>query len=227
MIVVLHGDDTSSSYHRLTQFLEGYKNHHKIKLNKAQEYELEEIVFSRDLISEDKVIIAENTLSTLKKLPDFLKRVPEEIVLIFWEKTQLTPAKLQKLQKFAKLELFKTKSQIFDFLNALFPGSKDAISILQSAKADESILWHLQNRFLLLILYKMDLNKETASKISGRNIIEWQWDKIRFQASRFSLEKLLALYRGALKIDYLIKTGQTQLPTGTLISILLLKYLGR
>jgi len=225
MIIVLHGDDTASSYERLSQILDKFKDHLKVRLIKASPEEIQEAVLSTDLISAEKVVIVENFLSPFKKLPQFIEKLPQNIVLIFWEKTNLSPTKVQKLQKFAKVEFFKEKSPIFDLLDSISPNSQIPLSILPKLTRDDNLLWQLENRFLLMILSKLDTDIESVTKITKRYIFDWQWVKIKSQSSKFSLKTLLSLYNGSLKIEFMIKSGKTQLSENILLSVLFLKYL--
>lgn len=226
MIIVLHGDDIAASHERLSELTANFKNHLKVNVSqKASENEFREAIVSQDLISSSKVIVAENYLTSAQKIPTkILQTIPEDLVCIFWEKKQLTPARVSSLSKIARLELFKLKTSLFIFLDSLAPKSKTPITLLTELK-NESLLWQLQNRILLLILSKLNTEIESAAKITKRNIFDWQWEKIRYQASKFSLDNLLALYGASLRIDLILKSGKTNLPENTLIHMLLLKYL--
>lgn len=227
MIVVLHGDDEASSYQRLSQIEEEYKDCLKIRLSKNQTVEkLAEAVLTQDLTGTQKIIIAEDFLQPLKKLPhEFLKNIAKGTVVIFWEKTTLSAAKVTGLKKLAKLELFKQKTPLFTFLDSLAPKSKVTFSYLAGLKDTQALSWHLQNRILLLILSKLNITQEDAANITKRNIFDWQWEKIKYQASKFTLVTLISAYNASLRIDFLTKTGKSDLPQNTLISMLLLKYL--
>lgn len=226
MMFVLHGEDTASSYKRLSQIQENYKSFLKVKLGKnSMQEEITQAIFSTDLISSQKVVIVENYLAPLKKLPKFLEKVPKEIVLIFWEKSDLSPAKVKNLEKIAKVEYFKKSPQIFAFLDSLVPESKTAFSYLPKLKEPQNLVWQLQNRFLLLVLSRLKVEQESAQEITKRRILPWQWDKIKYQASKFDLDTLLKAYNSSLKIDFLTKSGKTNLPVESLVFTFLLKYL--
>lgn len=226
MIIVLHGEDTAASYERLLALQAQFKDSQKIWLEKkAGEQELKEAIFSIDLISSKKLVVAENYLTTAKKIPaKILESIPKDLVCIFWEKRPLTPAKISALKNLARVELFKPKTQLFTFLDNLVPNAKSPLIILAKLK-DENLLWQLENRFLLLVLSKLNTRVDSAVNITKRNIYDWQWAKIKYQAAKFNLETLMALFSASLKIDLMIKSGKTNLPQNTLISMMLLKYL--
>src|SRR5579872_3808301 len=113
MIIVLHGDDTETAYSKLVQIQNKYKDHLSVRLeSKPKEDEITQAIFATDLLDQAKLVIAEGFLSPLKKLPKFIEKVPEDKILIFWEKTTLTPAKIKSLTKYAQIEYFKKTTEI-------------------------------------------------------------------------------------------------------------------
>ena len=105
MIIVLHGKDSDASYARLAKLLESYNDYPKIRLDaKAQDAQIIQEVFTSSLFESKKLIVVENFLAPLKKLPKYLEKIPTEVILIFWEGTDLTPAKIKGLQKLARVE---------------------------------------------------------------------------------------------------------------------------
>ncbi len=227
MITVLHGDDIESSYAKLSNLLDSQKESTKIRLGaKISPEQIIQAFLTQDLLDTAKVIVVENFLSPLKKLPDNLfAQVPKDSEVIFWENKALTPAKVAKLQKIAKVELFKKPTELFAFLDSLTPGSKLAFSLLPKLQAQEGLIWQIQNRFFLLLLSKLEIPMQSASQITKRQIAPWQWQKLQSQSSRFEKARLLATFSASLKIDSLIKSGKTSLPAKTLIMVLLTKYL--
>ena|SRR3989344_2496515 len=226
MIIVLHGKDSDASYARLAKLLESYNDYPKIRLDaKAQDAQIIQEVFTSSLFESKKLIVVENFLAPLKKLPKYLEKIPTEVILIFWEGTDLTPAKIKGLQKLARVEYFKQSTEIFPFLDSLYPGSKSVLPYLASVGNADGMLWQIQNRFLLLIVSKLGMGLDSAQTITKRTILDWQWGKIKNQTARFDLKTLRALLAGALKIDFMIKSGKTELSPNTLLSMLFLKYL--
>ncbi|HSX19446.1 MAG TPA: hypothetical protein VLE91_04955 [Candidatus Saccharimonadales bacterium] len=225
MIYILHGEDTTSAYDCLTQIQNKYKDHLFVRLeSKPGEDEISQVVFTEDLLDQAKLIVAEGFLSPLKKLPKFIEKVPQDQILIFWEKTTLSPAKIKSLSKYAQIEFFKKSSEIFSFLDGLIPGSKNAFALLTTLEED-GLIWQIQNRFLLLLLCKLNISLDQIVKVTKRNLAPWQLDKLQIQSRRFDQKQLMSVYQGSLKIDYLIKSGKTNLDPKTLISVLLQKYL--
>lgn len=227
MIIVLHGDDAALSYVHLTNLQNEFANSLKVRLSsKATEQDLMEAAQTVDLLSDDKLIIAESFLSPFKLLPKkLLENIPQNVNVIFWEKTILSPAKVTYLSKIAKVEFFKQKSDLFAFLDTLTPGAKNALKMLAALPDEPGLIWQIQSRFLLLTLSKFNVTLDAAIKVTKRNIFDWQWQKVKFQAAKFEPHTLLSAYGASLKIDHMIKSGRTNMPQKTLISVLIQKYL--
>lgn len=225
MIYILHGQNSEAAYTRLTQILDKYKQFSKVRFDeKSSNDDIQANLNGINLFGEQKLLIFENYLGRSPKV-DFnkLKQIQDKII-IFWEKSSLPKNTVSKLVKTAQVEEFKPQPVLFWFLDNLYPQNKKVLNFLD--RIDRAgLLYQLQNRLLLMILSKLGASVEYASKNIQKNLQNWQWDKIRRQATRFTLDNLIAFNQGALKIDYMIKCGQTDLPEETLIKLLLLKYL--
>ena len=226
MITVLHGTDTISSYNRLSQVLALYKAYRKTYFDKeTSEEELNMAFMSRDLFDDKKVIVIKNLLKQNKNLPNHLETAPDGLEIVLWESDELTPKIISKLSRISKIENFKLPAKIFYFLDSLAPGKSKLISELKKLGDEPSLVWNLQNRLLLLILAKLNIGSTPAGKITRRSLAPWQWSKICSQAEKFTINELKSIYNASLKIDYLIKSGQTSLSPTTLLSVMLIKYL--
>ena len=150
----------------------------------------------------------------------------ESINVIFWEHKQVTSAILSKLKPHARVEIFKRPPQIFWFLDALTPDAKKTILALSKLENLENlnIIYQLANRLEMLIFAKV-LTPDSVTKITEKPLADWQWQRFKSQAKLFDLRTLKNLFSGTLKIDSMIKSGETNLSPATLISILLAKYL--
>lgn len=228
MVYVLHGEDVLASYQRLTGLLATRPKYQKIRLTTQN---LEEDFYmatkSLDLFNSSRIVIAENLLNSGTLKVDNLSQIPKGQDVIFWEHSQLPKTILHRLEHTVKIELFKPKAQIFTFLDSLSPNPKRSLSLLQKLddEKDGLLIWFITHRVLLLLQAKLGLSKDTAQKLSGRKIDDWQWQKIVNQSKLFDLETLKLLYSGILKLDAILKRGETDLAPRTLISILILKYL--
>lgn len=230
MIYFICGVNTKASYDRLKSIESNFKGQEKIKLDKEHSYEdLAQAVFTTSLLADTKLVVAQNFIKDKKidfKTQNWQKEIEDKTV-VFYETTPITPSALSHLPKHFKIEVFKLEPKIFQFLDSINPSAQRVLRELKNAQVskDSSFLWNIANRFLLLTLAKKGLNSSQAGTLTGRNIAPWQWQKISSQAGNFNLSVLKKLSSGTLKIDYLIKTGKTQLSAETLVTYLLLKYL--
>lgn len=230
MIIILHGPNTKASYDRLGILESKFSSDKQVKLGKEHTYDdLYQAIFSTSLLDDKQLIVAQNFIKD-KKI-DFKKGVFDQDIpgktVIFYEQGLLTPATVSKLPMHFGIEVFKNESFIYYFLDSISPSLRPSLKNLQSLQPSEEplLIWQLANRFLLLTLAKTGISPQAASKLGGRPVAPWQWQKIQNQAMRFDLASLKSIYSGLLKIDYMVKTGRTGLPTKTLVSYLFLKYL--
>ena len=225
MITILHGNDIEASYKKLSELIGTYKNHRLVQFDQhSKKDEIHSAIFGQSLLDEEKLVVLKNLLLKDKDIIKILENSPEPPI-ICWESSELPQSYVAKLSTFAKVENFKLPSNLFYFLDSIYPGSKKALIEITKLKDEENLLWNIQNRFMLLNLAKIKLDLGTVSKISKRNLAPWQWDKLKSQANQFSQTSLNTIFNASLKIDYLIKSGKTNLPQNALIKIMLLKYL--
>lgn len=184
-------------------------------------------VFSLSIFDTPDFVICENFLDTKKVSISELKKIPDERNVVFWEEKALLPAAVKNLQKIAKVQIFKRKNRIYDFLDYLSPNAKESLKLLIQLEdpASYALNWQLTFRVLLLTLQKIGVGKELASKLTSKPIQDWQWEKIANQAKRFDMETLIGLYNGLIRADFAIKTGQTSLSEKNLFIPIILKYL--
>lgn len=228
MIYILHGDNILASYSQLQNILKNYQDFEKVRLsadkNSQEDYYLS--VFTEDILNQKKVIILENFLSAKKINFGQIGKIPKDVPVLFWEKSAINTGSFKKSPHLA-IEEFKPVPALFYFLDSISDDPAKSINYLN--KLDNSsqagLIWHLTGRILLLILVKLNISKELASRLVGRQVADWQWQKLSVQARIMSLTTLFRLYDALLKLDFMIKTGTSNLDENTLIPFLLLKYL--
>lgn len=227
MIIILHGEDTLASYERLHQIKNSFPSAKTVFLGPGtSQEEFYKHLLTDSLFKEEKLIVFENYFSSQKKFSTkILEDIPNNKPVIFYERLQLAPSKITKIAKIAKIENFKPQSLLFTFLDSLSPKSKTAQILFWRLTSEKGVLWHLQNRLFLLILASRGLTLDKAEKVSGRKLADWQWAKIKNQAAQFGPANLISLFSAALKVDQMVKIGQTDLNEHALTSFLLLKYL--
>lgn len=225
MIYILHGNNVDAAYKGLEAIIDSHKDWERFYA--ADSITLNLQLYTDDLMSAKKIIIIENFTSIKNLKVENYTRIPQDKMLIMWEKKELSAHQVSKLSKFAKVENFKLPSTLFHFLDSIAKNPQTSITFLNKLQIENTsaLTWHLANRFYLLCLAKLNLDEKHAAKIIGRNIAEWQWQKLKDQSASFSLTKLKQLLSASLKIETLIKTGKTDLPETTMVSFMLAKHL--
>ena len=228
MIHVLHGENTDDSERYLKSLLINYKDIPKVRLTDKDRIELfQEAVYAEDLFETEKLVICRNWLSSKKIKLNSLSDIPRNRTVIFLEDTKLAVGQNVKRPSDWQIKEFKLQSTIFWFLDSLSPDFSKSARYLPQIDADKNnfLVWNLLMRVAFLITVKSDGGRENCAQFFERNIQDWQWDKIQRQADLFSLNKLIGLYRGLLRLDYATKNGTSAMDEKSLVTILLLKYL--
>jgi len=228
MIHVLHGENTDDSERYLKSLLINYKDIPKVQLTDKDRIELfQEAVYAEDLFETEKLVICRNWLSSKKIKLNSLFDIPQNRTVIFLEDTKLTVGQNVKRPSDWQIKEFKLQSTIFWFLDSLSPDFVKSARYLPQIDADKNnfLVWNLLMRVAFLITVKSGGGRENCAQFFERNIQDWQWDKIQRQADLFSLNKLIGLYHGLLRLDYATKNGTSAMDEKSLVAILLLKYL--
>ncbi|MBI2594565.1 hypothetical protein HYW39_02605 [Candidatus Curtissbacteria bacterium] len=230
MIYILHGDDNNASYQRLRSIVSPYASVQKTRL--ASEHTKEDLftaIFTADIFNKKKIVICENFLSNKKVDSKILKNIPSDKLIIFWEHTRLLSTILGSFGKYAKVEHYKPKAELFWFLDSIGSSPPKSLSILKriSSENEGKIMWYFSSRLVELILAKLGAKPQQVEKINDKRFDDWQWQIIVKQAKQFDIERLKRLFGSALRIDFNIKSGKTSFDHKTLISALLLKYLSK
>lgn len=213
MIIIIHGDDTPASRQQLYNLKDQAKDSEIIDLS-GDKITLSEIynVFNTGLLFNlKKLVIIENLFSSgsetqKDEILHYLKNTVIEDSIIIWEKKEVGSALLKKYFPKAKVILCKIPQMLFRFLDSL--GADPASSTLLSF---QNIIKDKEAEFIFVMLLRqirlLIMVKETHGE--GTGLAPWQIHKLAGQARYFSCEKLIALYRQLLHLEYKIKTGQT------------------
>ncbi|MBI4037770.1 hypothetical protein HY382_01840 [Candidatus Curtissbacteria bacterium] len=226
MITVLHGEDVASSDKRLKIILKNYSQRTKLWFQqKSDSINLIEQINQSTLFGGENVYICQNYLSQKFLTPKQLTGINHETVIIFWEQKSLKKTDILKLPKDAKIELFKEKQIIFLFLDSISPNLTKTLTFLGKTGDEDNVVWNLTQRFLIMLLLKLEFSKSQIENFTQKKLQDWQLDKISYQASLFNKETLSGIFFGILKIDFLMKSGKTDLPAKNLIEMLFIKHL--
>ena len=228
MIYILHGENADDSGQYLKSLLLQYKDIPKVRLTDKDKLEIFlEAVYAEDLFETNKLVVCQNWLSTKKIKIKSLQKIPQNRIVIFWEESKLTSLQTEKIKTDVQIKEFKPNATVFWFLDSLSPDFLKSVKYLPQISSDKKnlLVWNLLLRVSLLIAAKSQIGREKSQAFFKRNIQSWQWDKISRQSDLFSLNKLVELYRGLLRLDYAIKNSVSALDEKSLVTILLLKYL--
>ena len=228
MIYILHGENADDSGKYLKSLLLQYKDIPKVRLTDKDKLEIFlEAVYAEDLFETNKLVVCQNWLSTKKIKIKSLQKIPQNRIVIFWEESKLTSLQTEKIKTDIQIKEFKPNATVFWFLDSLSPDFLKSVKYLPQISSDKKnlLVWNLLLRVSLLIAAKSQIGREKSQAFFKRNIQSWQWDKISRQSDLFSLNKLVELYRGLLRLDYTIKNSVSALDEKSLVTILLLKYL--
>lgn len=216
MLHLFHGDHVCQSRKELGTWREKYTDREIVNLDgkTATITDLIQATESASLFGTMRLVIVENIFSKqfarkskeMEKLVAFLKHIPPEIQLIFWEEKELSKNIIRQLPRSADVALFNPQRQIFALVESMRPGnSSQSLELFHRCLKNDSaeLVFAMIVRQLRLMIMNKDVGKGIPD-LSG-----WQITKISDQAHFFTSGQLLRLYRKMLEIDIAIKTGNT------------------
>ncbi|OGG26873.1 hypothetical protein A2960_01790 [Candidatus Gottesmanbacteria bacterium RIFCSPLOWO2_01_FULL_39_12b] len=225
MITIIHGDDAVLSRNTLKNEISEYSEAEIVSLdgNRISITELMQACESLSLFSSAKLIRIENLLSGgLKQkaeMINYLTKVKCEYPVYLWEKQEIEKTITKKFPSKTKIILCQPPKLLFNFLESIgfFKGAQlvNHFHLLLEQSEVELILVMIYRQFRNLILVKAA--KKSNETVTG--LPSWQQQKLLKQASQFTLEKLIVLYRKLISLEYKIKSGQTPFNLRQLLDI--------
>ena len=213
--LVLHGDNQTASRNNLNSSIGQYKerNFEIIRLDgeKANLTDFMQALEAVSLFGQERLVVAENLFTRQKsKEKDLIieylaKNAKTFPAMILWERKLVGAVELRKLSSVFENRVFKIPVIVFRFIDSFVPNGKLLLLNLLNSLDNDSLNFAfnlLVYRLSQLIVLK-DIGPE-ETKLSG-----WQKQKLLAQANKFSLKKLVKLYKIMLKIDKDIKTGNS------------------
>ena len=211
MLTIVCGEDSVSSYNYYSSLKKTYsdKDYEILDVNSS---DLENINSwmgeSQSLFKQNKIFFTQNVNKKLsRKLNLKINRVVEKLIkdktieVVSWEEE--ISQRMLKFPKGVVVKEFKPQQNIFRLQDALYPGNlKNFLEILNRLNdtVDENFIFimlirHLRN--LLLV--------KTGS--SDNKLQKWQIYKLKSQAAKWRLDKLIDFYDSFHKIDASQKTS--------------------
>ncbi len=214
MLHIFHGEHVNASRKELAKIREKYTGREIIVLDgkTASVTSLIQATEATSFLAENKLVIIENLL--IKRLGkkkndeviiDFIKKLPTDVTIVFWEEKELGKTILSLFPKNADIAVFKPDKNIFLFTESLVPKNHArSLQLLHRVmiEGDVEYIFSMIIRQIRLLLLAKKLN----GSVPG--LSPWQVSKLQKQAAMFSsLPQLLILYRKLLDIDVTIKNG--------------------
>lgn len=223
MITLLHGDNTVASrtaLHALLASLRDKQVHIRHLLAKDVDIpNLESALGTTSLFASDHCVVIEELMSLpkSKKKDSIISFIQSSnATVVMWEKKALTPTQIKQFSG-ARIQVFKTSSAIFTWLDALDPKNDANMLVLfgKAVKHDgvELCFAMLARQIRLLIQIK-------EGKIPP--ISPFAVSKLQKQAKDFTLSHLLFLHRGMVHADEQQKTSTSPLALHENLTLLLL-----
>lgn len=210
MIIVLHGDNVETSRIELNR-LKSEARGKEIRQLSGRQLDADVLVQALEahsIFGGETFVIIENLFGKLGRKTKLIAELAEIInrandtAVVLWEDRELGPAVLKNLGK-PQVKLFKYPVLIFQFLDNLKPGnSKYIIPLFQklvAAEPPEIIFSMIVRRFHQLI--------ELADGVTPEGLAPWQASRLTTQAKSFTMDKLVAMHKRLLAIEYSTKTG--------------------
>ena len=225
-MMILHGENNLLSRQKLNQEIDNFKlkTQGEILRYDGQNInliDLKQSLESPSLLGDNYLIVLENLFSgrtskEKQKILDYLKKsLPKN--LIIWEGKKidgriLTSFKGQNLR-------FDLDPVIFLFLDSLTPGNaKNSLSLLHQCLTQDSpeIIFFMLQRQIKYLIIAADLGQKGLTMMDS-----WRAQKLSQQAKKFTLVRLMKIYRQLLKIEAEQKTGRTPFNLASQLDLLI------
>jgi len=206
-IIVLHGDNLTESYSRLTKFMQISRKRgwEIVRPNNAN---IMETVASDSLFSTPKLILIENIKALNKKTLLWLKnREKMDVTVVIYHQGTLAKTFLNSLPNDPKIEEYKIPKLIWSFLDSFYPGNaKNLMLLLHKLRSDQPI------EFIFSLLAKLVRDLYWLKKDpKGLSYPSWRITKLQSQAKRFSEDKLKDVIGKLADIDIKAKSSDNDL----------------
>ena len=227
MIIIIHGDDLSSSRNFYISERQKSKNPVILEGNKLNLSDLMQSLEGGSLFNEEKEIFIENFFSAKKANPDFKKIIEyldknKDSKIYFWESGVLSKTEINTFKN-SFTKLFKIPQNLFAFLDSIKPANHNSIKLFHSllTEMEPEIIFYMLIRQFRLLLAVSDLHS-SANIDEVKRMAPWQTGKLKSQALVFGEEKLKKNYDKLYQIDYSQKSGKLALSLPQAIDFFLL-----
>ena len=206
MITFLHGDNIEVSraeFNRIKAAKKG-KEIRSLDGRTLDAAALTQAVESTSLFGGDTMIFIENLFGKLgrktkliESLAAILTKSADTVDIVLWEDKEMGVTVIKSLGK-ADVKLFKIPSIIFQFLDTL---NLPAYQQLVQTEAPELVFSMLTRRIRQLIQLR---DGSVPDGMQG-----WQASRLTRQAKLFTMDRLIAMYKKLLEMEYSVKSGSS------------------
>lgn len=224
-MIIIHGENNLLSRQRLISEIENFKNKTQAEILKfdgqnLKLMDLRQVLDSTSLLGESSLVVIENLFSgrtskEKQKIIDYLKKIiPRN--LIVWEGKKIDGRMLTSFK--SGVLRFDLTPLIFHFLDSFFPGNaKNSLTLLHQCLEQEppEIIFFMLARQIKQLILAADLGQKGLSQMDN-----WRTEKLIRQAQKFTLIKLMKIYRQLLKMEVLQKTGRTPFSLSSQLDLL-------
>lgn len=214
MILIIHGDDTTSSRNYYFEQKEKLKNPILLNGDGLTYDQIFQNLENRTFFDDKPILLVENFFTKTKSNSIEAKKIIEyinqtkEFEIIFWENSELSKTALAQLKN-SKAMLFSFPKVLFTFLDSIKPQNGQRLvelfHELQKTMATELILFMLIRQFRLLISQAGTGSKQIDET---KRMAPWQLSKLKGQFKSFNKDNLISLYRKLFDIDLGHKSGK-------------------
>lgn len=221
-IIVLHGEDTEKVYLRLKKFIETAKSRSwEVVYLDESPFTFQESLSAVSLFDSERFFILKEIKKLGKKEFEWLNKKYEGLAgnLIIYHEGVLNATFLKSLPKDAKVEEFKVPKILWTFLEHIYPGNSEKV-----LKEFHQIIERDAPEFLFTLIVRQ-MRDVYWVKIDARStgFADWKVNKLKYQADKFSVEKLMLFINRLAEIDVEVKTSKTDLVSA--LDLLIIKIL--
>ena len=209
-IIVLHGEDTTKSYNRLTKFIDSAKSRNWEII--TDEFPNTPSLFGSErlIIYRDYKLLGKNDIKNFDKFDG---------TLVIYYTGDLPAIFIKSMPQDFKMEKFDLPKLLFVFLESLYPkNSVNALRLLHQVVATEAI----ELVMFFIAKHFRDLYWVSVDAVST-GFPPWKAGKLKSQANKFTINNLELIINKLSEIDIKVKSSKTDLLTE--LDLLIVKLL--
>lgn len=209
-IIVLHGEDTEKIYLRLKKFIETAKSRSwEVVYLDESPLSIQESLSAVSLFDSERFFVLKDIKKFGKKEFEWLNKKYKGLAgnLIIYHEGILSATFLKSLPNDSTIEEFKLPKILWTFLEHVYPGNSEKV-----LREFHQIIERDAPEFLFSLIARQ-LKDVYWVKVDPRStgFADWKISKLKYQADKFSEEKLKTFIGRLAEIDVEVKTSKTDL----------------